>query len=157
MAAVREPRTRRSRFCEPRANAHVRQDSGRISLAVRTGDTPPEERRLLRTDPPDILLTTPESLAILLAQPDLADLFRIHWPGSSSTKYMLWQDRNAVPISASAWNGWNGWRADRYSVSACPPRPRRCPPRHAGWSAPVDVASLLPSLPRLVGVCTSIR
>jgi ATP-dependent Lhr-like helicase len=44
--------------------------------AVRTGDTPPEERRLLRSEPPDILLTTPESLAVLLAQPELAAIFR---------------------------------------------------------------------------------
>lgn len=47
-----------------------------LRLAVRTGDTPPDERRLLRTDPPDILLTTPESLAILLTQPELSDIFR---------------------------------------------------------------------------------
>jgi ATP-dependent Lhr-like helicase len=37
-------------------------------LAVRTGDTPATERRRLLRDPPDILLTTPESLAVLLSQ-----------------------------------------------------------------------------------------
>jgi ATP-dependent Lhr-like helicase len=40
-------------------------------LAVRTGDTPAAERRQLRDEPPDILLTTPESLAVLLSQPGM--------------------------------------------------------------------------------------
>jgi ATP-dependent Lhr-like helicase len=44
-------------------------------LAVRTGDTPQRERRAQRDDPPDVLLTTPESLAVLLSQPEAARLF----------------------------------------------------------------------------------
>jgi ATP-dependent Lhr-like helicase len=36
-------------------------------LAVRTGDTTARERRALCEDPPDVLLTTPESLAVLLS------------------------------------------------------------------------------------------
>ena len=37
-----------------------------ISVGVRTGDTPPEERRRFQTHPPDILITTPESLFLML-------------------------------------------------------------------------------------------
>ena len=37
-----------------------------IQVAVRTGDTAAEERRRLATKPPDILITTPESLFLLL-------------------------------------------------------------------------------------------
>ena len=37
-----------------------------IPVAVRTGDTAAEERRRLATKPPDILITTPESLFLLL-------------------------------------------------------------------------------------------
>ncbi|HUY47027.1 MAG TPA: ATP-dependent helicase [Streptosporangiaceae bacterium] len=37
-----------------------------ISVAVRTGDTAAEERRRLAAKPPDILITTPESLFLLL-------------------------------------------------------------------------------------------
>ena len=37
-----------------------------ISIASRTGDTPQEDRRRLAKSPPDILVTTPESLYLLL-------------------------------------------------------------------------------------------
>jgi ATP-dependent Lhr-like helicase len=38
-----------------------------VRTGVRTGDTPTEERRLMLSRPPHILLTTPESLALMLA------------------------------------------------------------------------------------------
>jgi ATP-dependent Lhr-like helicase len=41
---------------------------GRIRLGLRTGDTSAKERAAIRRRPPHILLTTPESLAILLCQ-----------------------------------------------------------------------------------------
>ncbi|MDV3126979.1 ATP-dependent helicase [Mycobacterium sp. 21AC1] len=37
-----------------------------ISVGVRSGDTPPNQRRALITKPPDILITTPESLFLML-------------------------------------------------------------------------------------------
>ncbi len=37
-----------------------------IRVAVRTGDTPSRDRRLQQRDPPDVLVTTPESLFLLL-------------------------------------------------------------------------------------------
>ena len=43
-------------------------------LAVRTGDTPAAERRQLHDQPPDLLLTTPESLALLLSHASCAQL-----------------------------------------------------------------------------------
>ncbi len=42
------------------------QEPPRISIASRTGDTPAAERRDLVRHPPDILITTPESLYLLL-------------------------------------------------------------------------------------------
>ena len=42
------------------------QEPPRITIASRTGDTPAAERRNLVTHPPDILVTTPESLYLLL-------------------------------------------------------------------------------------------
>lgn len=41
-----------------------------IRVEDRTGDTPPAQRRRQRADPPNILLTTPESLALLLSHPE---------------------------------------------------------------------------------------
>ncbi|MEO6099193.1 MAG: DEAD/DEAH box helicase, partial [Tepidiformaceae bacterium] len=37
-----------------------------ISVGTRTGDTPTKEREDIRRDPPDILITTPESLYLML-------------------------------------------------------------------------------------------
>jgi ATP-dependent Lhr-like helicase len=48
-----------------------------ISVGVRSGDTPPARRRELITRPPDILITTPESLFLMLtsaARDTLADV-----------------------------------------------------------------------------------
>jgi ATP-dependent Lhr-like helicase len=44
-------------------------------LAVRSGDSSARDRRRLRTDSPDVLFTTPESLALLLSQPAHQGLF----------------------------------------------------------------------------------
>ncbi len=46
-----------------------------IRLETRTGDTPVSKRTRQRRDPPDILLTTPEQLALLLASADAPFLF----------------------------------------------------------------------------------
>jgi len=37
-----------------------------LEVAVRTGDTPPKERAAMQRKPPDILITTPESLFLIL-------------------------------------------------------------------------------------------
>jgi ATP-dependent Lhr-like helicase len=46
-----------------------------IHIGIRTGDTPARVRRLLSLRPPDILLTTPESLAVMLSQSSAPDKF----------------------------------------------------------------------------------
>jgi ATP-dependent Lhr-like helicase len=46
-----------------------------VRIETRTGDTPASRRQRQRRDPPDILLTTPEQLALLLASPDAPFLF----------------------------------------------------------------------------------
>lgn len=50
--------------------------AGILRIAARTGDTSPAARRRLRLQPPQVLLTTPESLAVLLAQATAVELFR---------------------------------------------------------------------------------
>ena len=47
-----------------------------IRVEDRTGDTRPGQRARQRVDPPHILLTTPESLAILLPQPGHAQALK---------------------------------------------------------------------------------
>src|SRR3954469_9811860 len=46
-----------------------------IRLETRTGDTPASKRQRQRRDPPHILMTTPEQLALILASPDAPYLF----------------------------------------------------------------------------------
>ena len=46
-----------------------------VRIETRTGDTSASKRKRQRVNPPDILLTTPEQLALLLASPDAAPLF----------------------------------------------------------------------------------
>src|SRR5262245_38324690 len=46
-----------------------------IKVETRTGDTPSDRKARQRVRPPQILLTTPESLSLLLSYPDSALLF----------------------------------------------------------------------------------
>src|SRR5919199_6807540 len=46
-----------------------------IRIETRTGDTPQNRRARQRADPPNLLLTTPESLALLLSQTGAPELF----------------------------------------------------------------------------------
>ena len=46
-----------------------------IRIETRTGDTPASKRQRQRRDPPHVLLTTPEQLALILATPDAPYLF----------------------------------------------------------------------------------
>lgn len=58
---LERPNTERARLRRGRIReTHVR-------TGVRTGDTPVEERRLMLSRPPHVLVTTPESLAVMLA------------------------------------------------------------------------------------------
>src|SRR5437588_2270610 len=51
----------------------------RISVAVRTGDTPARDRRLMERHPPDILITTPESLFLILTSAARRILGGVRW------------------------------------------------------------------------------
>jgi ATP-dependent Lhr-like helicase len=47
-----------------------------LRVAVRTGDTPAAERAGMRRNPPDLLVTTPESLYLLVTAPSSRELLR---------------------------------------------------------------------------------
>ncbi len=51
-----------------------------IRVAVRSGDTPQSERQKMVRHPPHILITTPESLALILSAPKFKEAFeRVEW------------------------------------------------------------------------------
>jgi ATP-dependent helicase Lhr and Lhr-like helicase len=51
---------------EKNLRAPLRGIGGDISVAIRTGDTPQRERQAMLRKPPDVLITTPESLYLML-------------------------------------------------------------------------------------------
>jgi ATP-dependent Lhr-like helicase len=52
---------------ERNLRAPLRGVGAEISVGLRTGDTPQKERQAMRRTPPDILITTPESLYLMLS------------------------------------------------------------------------------------------
>ncbi|HEY7199133.1 MAG TPA: DEAD/DEAH box helicase, partial [Candidatus Dormibacteraeota bacterium] len=50
-----------------------------IAVAIRSGDTPADERRGMERTPPDVLITTPESLYLLLTSAARAVLTSVRW------------------------------------------------------------------------------
>ena len=51
---------------EKNLRAPLRGIGGDVSVAIRTGDTPQKERQAMLRNPPDVLITTPESLYLML-------------------------------------------------------------------------------------------
>ena len=92
-----------------------------VRAESRTGDTPQSRRLRQRERPPDLLMTTPESLALLLSYPDAAQFFaslrcviidELHSFATSQAR----PSPGALPGAA-----WRRWRRRRAS-SACRPR-----------------------------------
>ncbi len=56
------------------------EDAPKIRVGVRTGDTPASERQKMAKKPPHILITTPESLAIILTTPKFSEKLKsVEW------------------------------------------------------------------------------
>jgi ATP-dependent helicase Lhr and Lhr-like helicase len=64
-------------------------DVSPVRVGVRTGDTSASERRKLRDRPPHVLITTPESLSLLLSQAS----WRSHW---RSTRHIIVDELHAL-------------------------------------------------------------
>src|SRR5579872_2317091 len=54
-------------------------DLPNLRVGVRTGDTPSEDRRQMQRHPPDILITTPESLFLMLTSAARSILTSVRW------------------------------------------------------------------------------
>ena len=57
------------------ASRYAQSYSQEISIGVRNGDTSSTERKRMKTRPPDLLIITPESLHLLIAQKDSSKYF----------------------------------------------------------------------------------
>ncbi|NND49810.1 MAG: ligase-associated DNA damage response DEXH box helicase [Rhizobiales bacterium] len=63
-----------------------------VRLETRTGDTPTSRRQRQRVNPPDILLTTPEQIALLIANGDAARFF-------NGLRYIVLDELHALAAS----------------------------------------------------------
>jgi len=63
-----------------------------ISMETRTGDTPAHKRQRQKIAPPDVLLTTPEQLALLIATPDAGRFF-------SGLRYVIFDELHSLVTS----------------------------------------------------------
>ncbi len=84
---------------------HIGRDDCPVRIGVRTGDTPARERRQLRERPPHVLITTPESLSLLLSQ----ESWRPLWNGVSHIiidELHALAPPNAVPTSRFRLSAW---------------------------------------------------
>ena len=93
-----------------------------VTIETRTGDTPAARRTRQREHPPHILLTTPESLALLVSQ--------VHAPQTFAGLDCIVVDEvhalagiKRATSSPSAWPGWRSWRRAP-AGSDCRPRSR---------------------------------
>jgi hypothetical protein len=102
-----------------------------IRVETRTGDTPSDRKTRQRIKPPQILLTTPESLSLLLSHEDSFGLF-----GDLST--IVVDEITPLPRASAAtccrspWRGCSGSRRTCAGWGFRPPCPIRKPIR-AGW------------------------
>ncbi|MDV2966764.1 ligase-associated DNA damage response DEXH box helicase [Nitratireductor aquimarinus] len=63
-----------------------------VTMETRTGDTPTHKRQRQKHAPPDILLTTPEQLALLIASPDADRFF-------SDLRFVVFDELHSLVIS----------------------------------------------------------
>ena len=104
------------------------------TVALRTGDTDAGERARMRRTPPDILITTPESLYLMLTSQARRDpALGRSW--SSSTRSTPWPAPSAAPTSRSRWSGWATWPAGRSSASGSRRRSARWRRSRGTWAA----------------------
>ncbi len=64
---------------EKNLRAPLKGIGGDISVAIRTGDTPQRERQAMLRTPPDVLITTPESLYLMLTSRAREMLEGVEW------------------------------------------------------------------------------
>jgi hypothetical protein len=110
-------------------------DGPRITAAVRTGDTPASERAAMIRTPPHILVTTPESLYLLLTAERSRERLR---PSDRHRRRDPRGHRRATRRAPGADRS-SGWRTSRAAGAAHRPAPRR--------RGPIDEVAAISSAP----------
>ena len=64
---------------EKNLRAPLKGIGGEVTVAIRTGDTPQKERQAMLRNPPDVLITTPESLYLMLTSRARQILQGVEW------------------------------------------------------------------------------
>ena len=116
-------------------------DAMPLCVTRRTGDSSARVRRKLWRQPPDILLTTPETLAVLLSQPAVGGLFQgVRRVAVDEVHSLAVNKRGAdLALSLERLAHLIGERVD--GASACPRPVRRRKSLPVFWSAPAVVAA----------------
>lgn len=96
------------------------RDVPEVRTALRTGDTPADERRKIARNPPDILITTPESLYLMLTS-QARDVLRTVQAVIVDEVHALAGDKRGAHLSLSL-ERLDDLLAARPSASACRPR-----------------------------------
>ena len=91
-----------------------------VNVETRTGDTPQSRRQRQMLNPPDILMTTPEQVALLIASDHAEGLFADLSVIMSWTSFMRLRPPSAARSCRSDLRGSCNWRRTA-GVSDCPP------------------------------------
>ena len=123
-----------------------------VSVAVRTGDTPQRDRqRMLRT-PPDILITTPESLYLLLTSRGEDILTDIRAVIVDEIHAVAGTKRGThLALSLERLDRLVAGAGAASSASACRPPSGRSPRSRASWAARTARAARAPSRSSMPG------
>jgi ATP-dependent Lhr-like helicase len=118
-------------------------------LSIRHGDTSAEERRQLSSEPPEILLTTPESLAVLLSQPDLQDIFQtVSWVVVDELHALAGSKRGAdLAVSLERLDRLAGGHLKRVGISATATPLDEAANFLVGVGRPCDIAAVPSTTP----------
>ncbi len=110
-----------------------------ISVAQRTGDTPAQERRVMAKRPPDILITTPESLFLMLTSATRAILADVESVIIDEVHAIAGSKRGAhLAVSLARLDHLAGRRIPRVGLSATV-RPTHVAAQFLGGDVPVEI------------------
>ncbi len=110
---------------EKNLRAPLKGIGGEVSVAIRTGDTPQKERQAMLRKPPDVLITTPESLYLMLTSKAREFLVDAEAVIVDEIHAVARTKRGAHLALTPRARCERARRAARSSGSACPPRSGR--------------------------------